>query len=119
MKTSVLILALVLLCALRVNAQGGNIGSSSSPVENNLGRPLPGVSISICQPVATTAASVTSNLATLTLNGNPQTLGFVQGMTIQVAGFTAGDTFFNVGSFVNGTGITSGATILSVTPTTI
>lgn len=112
------LLALVFLPALAF-AQGGNLGSNSSPVERNIGQLLPGVSISVCQPLTTTAASVTSNLAVLTMSSNPVTAGFVAGMTIQVAGFTGGDTYLNGGTFTNGTGIASGFTILSVTSTTI
>jgi hypothetical protein len=118
MKHLLQLLALVCLPALAFG-QGGNIGSSSSPVINSLGRALPGVNISICAPLATTGASVTSNLAVLTMSSNPVTAGFVAGMTIQVAGFTGGDTYFNGGTFSNATGITSGFTILSVTSSTI
>jgi hypothetical protein len=112
-------MAIAILCASSAaHAQGGNVGSTSSPTANNLGRPIPGVNIAICQPLATTAASVTSNLAVLTMASNPQTAGFAAGMQIQVAGFTGGDTIFNGGSIVNGQ-ITGGFIISSVTPTTI
>ena len=77
-----------------------------------------GVNVSVCQPLATTAASVTSNLATFTMSSNPQTAGFVVGMQIQVAGFTGGDTYFNAGTFANNT-ITGGLIILSTTSTQI
>jgi hypothetical protein len=114
-----LLLAIALVCTCQLtHAQGGNVGSNSSPASNNLGRPLPGIDVSICQPLATTAANVTSNLAVLTMASNPITAGFAAGMQIQVAGFTGGDTYFNAGSIVNGQ-ITSGFTILSVTATTI
>lgn len=118
MKRILLVLAVLCLPSLAL-AQGGNLGSNSSPVTNRLGLPIPGANIAICQPLATTAASVTSNLAVLTMSSNPITAGFVAGMTIQVAGFTGGDTYFNGGTFTNGTGITGGFTILSVTSTTI
>ena len=115
------ILAACLLGAVVPNAsaQSGALGSASSPVVNAFGRPMAGANVSICQPLATTAASVTSNLAVLTMASNPITAGFVAGMQIQVAGFTGGDTYFNGGTFANGTGITGGYTILSVTSTTI
>lgn len=100
-------------------AQNGTVGSTASPLVNSLGRPLSGVSVSICQPLATTAASVSSNVATLTMASNPQTAGFVAGMTILVSGFTGGDTYFNGGTFANGAGISNGFTVLSVTSTTI
>ncbi len=49
--------------------------------------------------LATTAASVTANVATLTMASNPLTAGFVNGRTIQVLNFTGTDTYFN-GTFV-------------------
>jgi hypothetical protein len=113
------LLAIALLCMCQLtHAQGGNLGSNSSPASNNLGRPLPGIDVSICQPLATTAASVTSNLAVLTMASNPITAGFAPGMPIMVAGFSGGDTYFNGGSIVNGQ-IVPGYTVLSVTSTTI
>src|SRR5579863_4556582 len=100
-------------------AQSGTLGSTSSPVVNAFGRPMAGVDVSICQPLATTAAQVVSNTAVLTMASNPITAGFAAGMTIQVSGFSGADTYFNGGTFSNGTGITGGYTILSVTSTTI
>jgi hypothetical protein len=88
-------------------------------VVNAFGRPMAGVNVSICQPLATTAAQVISNTAVLTLASNPITAGFAAGMTMEVSGFTGSDTYFNGGTFTNGTGITGGYTILSVTSTTI
>jgi hypothetical protein len=44
---------------------------------------------------ATTAASVRSNLATLTMASNPITFGFVVGETVVVGGFTGRDMIFN------------------------
>jgi hypothetical protein len=49
---------------------------------------------------------------------NPVTSGFVQGMTVQVSGFSGADTYFNAGTLANGA-LTNGLPILSVTPTTI
>jgi len=43
----------------------------------------------------TTAASVTSNVATLTAGSNPQLLGFAAGQSISVTGFSGSDTYFN------------------------
>lgn len=119
MKRALLAIALLCASAPAAFAQQAAFGSTNSPVVNNLGVPIPGANIAVCQPLATTAASVTSNVAVLTMASNPVTAGFTAGMTIQVAGFTGGDTYLNVGSFTNGTGITSGATILSVTTSTI
>lgn len=99
-------------------AQGGNLGSISSPVTNRNGQPIGGVHISFCQPLGVSSAAVTSNVAILTMSSNPITAGFVAGRTILVNGFTAGDTYFNGGVLTNGV-ITSGYTILSVTTTTI
>lgn len=72
------------------------------------GRPAGGVNVAICDSFTTTAASLTSNIATLTFSGNPITAGFVASATITVSGFTGGDTYFN-GTF----------TIAAVTSSTI
>jgi hypothetical protein len=97
--------------------QGGRLGADPW-VASRTGNPVGGALVSICQPLATTAASITSNLAVFTMTSNPITAGFVQGMTVQVAGFTAGDAYLNSGTLANGT-ITNGLTILSVSSTTV
>ncbi len=112
-----LIFLLVIITPGLTRAQG-NLGSNSSPVVNRQGIPLGGVKIAICQPLATTAASVTNNLATLTMISNPITAGYVAGMQILVAGFTGGDTYFNAGTLTNGQ-IVGGWTILAVSSSTI
>jgi hypothetical protein len=114
-----LVALLFVLSASAAHAQSGTLGSTSSPVVNAFGRPMAGVDVSICQPAATTAAQVISNTAVLTMASNPVTAGFAAGMLVQVSGFTGADTYFNGGTFTNGTGITGGYTILSVTSTTI
>jgi hypothetical protein len=115
------IFTIFVLAAIGPQARGqsGSLGSASSPVVNANGRPMGGVDVAICQPLATTAAQVISNTAVLTMATNPITAGFAAGMTIEVSGFTGADTYFNGGTFTNGTGITGGYTILSVTSTTI
>lgn len=113
MKRIVLFLV-ALLCCTTLHAQGGR----SDAVAFRPGVGISGVSTAICAPLATTAASVTSNLATFTMTTNPVTAGFVSGMQVLVAGFTGGDTYFNAGIIV-GNQISSGYTILTVTPTTI
>ncbi len=113
-RLAILVLAFASIC----HAQGGGIGSNFSTVINNTGRPVAGAGVAVCQPLATTAASVTSNIAVLTMASNPVTAGFAQGMTLMVSGFTGGDTYFNGGTY-NGSQITGGFTILSVTSTTI
>lgn len=119
-STIVTFAALVFLFSARAaSAQSGTLGSASSPVVNAFGRPMGGVNVSICQPLATTAAQVISNTAVLTTAGNPITAGFAAGMTLQVSGFTGNDTYFNGGTFSNGAGITGGYTIVSVSSTTI
>ncbi|PYU24763.1 MAG: hypothetical protein DMG30_07670 [Acidobacteria bacterium] len=60
---------------------------------------------------ATSAASVTNNVATLTCTTNPQSAGFLVGSTACVGGFTGGDTYFNA--------CTTPVTITAVTPTSI
>src|SRR5271156_3230995 len=59
----------ILLCVMitPANLRAQNLGSNSSPVVNRQGIPLGGVNIAICQPAATTAASVTNNIAVLTM----------------------------------------------------
>src|SRR5580700_2070696 len=87
-KGTLSVLVLVLACLLSViitpvaHAQGGNLGSNSSPVVNRQGIPLPGVNIAVCQPLATTSAIVTSNLAVFTMSSNPITAGFAAGQSI-------------------------------------
>lgn len=107
-------LVLILCAAVGAAAQGGR--SDNVAFKSNVG--VGGVNVAVCAPLATTAASVSSNLVTLTMSANPVTAGFAVGMTIQVAGFTGGDTYLNIGSLTNNQ-IVSGATVLSVTPTTI
>jgi hypothetical protein len=73
------------------------------------GRPIGGVLVSVCTTgLATTSASVTNNVATFVMSTNPQTAGFVAGMSLTVFGFTSTDTYLN-GNY----------TITSVTSTTI
>jgi hypothetical protein len=117
-----MLVLLVIFAALPpqlLRAQSGTLGSASSPVVNAFGRPMGGVDVAICQPLATTAAQVMNNTAVLTIAGNPATAGFVAGMQIQVSGFSGGDAYLNGGTFTDGTGIAGGFTILSVTSTTI
>lgn len=114
MKKLLLSIALLLGVCGTLRAQGGNIHD----VVFRPGIGIPGVNAAVCQPLSTTAASVTNNIATLTMASNPVSAGFVAGMTIQVAGFTGADTYFNAGSIVSNS-ISNGFTILSVTPTTI
>lgn len=45
-----------------------------------------------------TAASVASNIATLTCSENPQSTEFLSGTTITVGSFTGADTYFNLAS---------------------
>jgi hypothetical protein len=62
------------------------------------GRFAPGVNVAVCQQFTTTAASLTSNVVTLTFSGNPLTSGFVSSATLTVFGFTGADLYLN-GSF--------------------
>jgi len=84
------------------------------------GRPVGGASIAVCTNpgLATTAATVTANVATLTMSSNPITAGFVANQAIAVSGFTGADTYFNGGS-VTSTGITNNFLVLAVTSTQI
>lgn len=102
-------IALWVLVALSVcsaaRAQNGQVaGITFGPT----GTPRGGVNTALCYTLTTTAASVTSNVATLTFASNPITAGFVALATLTVSGFTGGDTYFN-GSYL----------IASTSPTTI
>lgn len=112
------LIALILSLASLTHAQGGSIGSNASTLINNTGRPVAGASVAVCQPLATTAASLTSTIATFTMASNPVTAGFVSGMVVEIAGFTGADTYFNNGSIV-GSVITNGVPIISVTSTKV
>lgn len=112
-------LGLVLLFAFVAFGQGNNLGSNSSPTVNRLGQPLPGVNISVCQPLATSSGTVTSGLAAITMSSNPVTAGFAAGMTIMVKGYSGvNDSALNAGTLTNGQ-IAGGWTILSVSSTQI
>lgn len=67
----------------------------SQPVLNSRGAMVPGANVAVCTTVASTAASVTNNIATLTMASNPVTGGFTQGSTLIVSQFTGSDTYFN------------------------
>jgi len=84
------------------------------------GRPVGGAQIAVCTNpgLTTTAATVTANIAVLTMSSNPITAGFVANQAIAVSGFSGGDTYFNGGA-VTSTGITNNFLILSVTSTQI
>ena len=112
MRRAALIFLLSLIAASGVFAQSGfrydNIlltgsGASVSPVRN--------ATVAVCWAggMATTAASVTNGVATLTMSSNPQTSGFSAQGTITVSGFTGADTYFN-GSFVLSTATSTAVT---------
>jgi len=112
------ICVMITLFSVPISRAQGNLGSNSSPVVNRQGIPLGGASIAVCQPLATTGASVSNGLATLVMSSNPVTAGYVANMSIMVAGFTGADTYLNAGTLTNGK-IVSGWTILSVSSTSI
>lgn len=108
-------LFLILLCPLLGYAQEGR----SSDIILRPGLGIGGANIAVCiggvstagvisGGLSTTAATVTADIANLTMSSNPQTAGFAAGGTVIVSGFTAGDVVFN-GTF----------TILSVTSSNI
>lgn len=100
----VTILALLAICG-SARAQEGRYETIEL---NSSGRFLAGLNVAVCTTLATTAASVTNNVATLTMASNPQTAGFLVGFSLTVSGFTGGDTYLNVT-----------ATIVAVSSTTI
>jgi len=98
----------LLLAALPPGAAFAQMGPIQGTTTSATGQPRGGVNVAVCATLATQAASVTGNVATLTFASNPQTQGFVAGALLTVSGFTGGDTYFN-GSF----------TIAAVSGTTI
>ena len=88
------ILALIALLAFCGSAKA-QVGRYETYVHDSQGRPLAGVNVSVCSPMATTAASVTNNLVTLTMASNPITAGFQATFPVTVSGFTGGDTYLN------------------------
>ena len=102
-----LILALIALLAICGSARSQE-GRYETLELNSRGQILANVNVAVCTTLATTAASVTNNIATLTMASNPQTAGFLVGFSLTVSGFTGGDTYFN-----------TTATIVAVSSTTI
>src|SRR5207302_7505301 len=97
MKRIFQLLALVCLFTTILHGQAGMI--QLPPVLTNaLGQPLGGVNVAVCGQVTTTAASVTNNVATLTV---PSTTGFTAGMTLNVSAFSGSDTYFNVSATIS------------------
>jgi hypothetical protein len=62
--------------------------------------------------LATTAASVTSDVATLTMASNPQTSGYLIGQSITVSGFTG---VSGADEFLNGVFVVTGVTSTTLT----
>lgn len=122
MKLKHLLSVIITLCALSVPVSPlfSQASRFDSILLSGVPRPIAGANVSVCQAIATTAASVTNNLATYTMASNPITAGYAAGGQLLVAGFTGGDTFFNVGVY-NSTSnsVTSGAVVLSVSTTGI
>lgn len=113
-----LLLAAVLFSPSLLWAQ--NVAPFADTTISASGRPIGGASVAICSNpgLATTAASLSANLVTLTMSSNPITAGFAANQSIAVSGFSGADTYLN-GGRVSNTGITNGFTILSVTSTQI
>jgi hypothetical protein len=105
---------LILLSLLVSLPVWGQAASFQTTVTNGAGQPLVGVSASVCQGLATTAASLTANVVTLTMTSNPLTAGFTPGSQIAVYNFTGADSLFN-STLSNGTLTTY--TVLTVTST--
>lgn len=92
MKRALFALLAVLAICGTASAQGYHY---SQPILNSRGLPVPGANAAICTTIATTAAAVSGNLATLTMASNPSTAGFTPGSVIVVTNFTGADTYFN------------------------
>lgn len=100
-------------------AFGQNVPYSDITLSSS-GLPVGGAPIAVCgnPGLSTTAATVTANIAILTMSSNPITAGYVANQAIAVSGFTGADTYFNGGT-VTSTGISNNFLILSVTSTQI
>lgn len=113
-----LLAAMVLLAACGARAQGYIY---SQPVLNSRGALVAGANVAVCTTVTTTAASVTNNIATLTMASNPVTGGFTQGSTLIVSQFSGSDIYFN-GTYtiaaINSTTISYGLTHANSSATT-
>ncbi len=101
---------LLLAVSLSLFAYGSAFGQGvryDNILLNARGNPISGTTVAVCQNtgLATTAASVTSNMVTLTMASDPSAAGFVIGGNIAVSGFTGADTYLN-SSFVL-TGVTT------------
>jgi hypothetical protein len=96
--TKALVPVLLTLFAF-VSSAFGQAGNFQSIAISAAGRPISGGLVAVCQGATTTAASLTSNIATLTMASNPITAGFTLGSTILVASFSGADAYFN-GLFV-------------------
>lgn len=92
MKRALLALLAVLAFCGTASAQGYFF---NQPVINSQGLPAPGANAAVCTTILTTAASVSGNLATLTMASNPLTAGFTPGSTIVISNFTGSDTYLN------------------------
>lgn len=99
MRTSRLAIWAVLAALATCGSAAAQNGPISGVTWSSTGRPAGNVNIAVCSTVATTAAAVSSNVATLSFASNPITQGFLVGQTMLVSGFTGGDTYFN-GTFL-------------------
>lgn len=93
MRRIFVLLAIVCAIATQSHAQATRYADT---LINARGLPVAGANVAFCTTgLATSAAAVTANVATLTMSSNPLTAGFVSGQAITVSGFTGGDTYFN------------------------
>jgi hypothetical protein len=65
-----------------IPAYGQAVGAYQQIVIDGVGRPLAGVTGSVCSGLNTTGASIVSNVATLTFSSSPITAGFTVGSSI-------------------------------------
>lgn len=107
-----LFLLLLLLCPAIASAQAVRFDSTTN---NIAGRPIGGANIAVCgyPGMATTAASVTSNTAVLTMASNPITAGYAAGTTLNILNFTGSDTYLN-GTWTT-TSVTSSTIVFIIT----
>src|SRR3954464_10201031 len=93
MRRIFVLLAIVCAIATQSHAQATRYADT---LINARGLPVAGANVAFCTTgLATSAAAVTANVATLTMSSNPLTAGFVSGQAITVSGFTGGDTYYN------------------------
>src|ERR1700676_4459359 len=103
MKRALFVFAFVCLVSILAHGQAGMI--QLPPVlTNSFGQPLAGINVAVCSHLATSAASVSNNIATYPVSS---TTGFTAGTTLYVSGFSGADIYFNTSGAIVGLSATT------------